>query len=1063
MSLTRWVPRSSWTTLLVALLASACADDGRPPTAPEMDGPATVRGAARALPPTQVSGFLFAFLPPLGGAPATTFVSQESLLDELTVEVCRWAEGSCATPPLTFTWASDGAMRLRYETDGDGSFFMTNVRVGSGVWRVRVLVGSFELGSADVVTPAGQTIPVRFRVRREASRLEGDPSSAAGPATPELRYESDPASFSDDHPEIPGMMISFNTLMVVFEPSATVGEVNAILDEMGAEIVGGIPGTASASGILILRVPTGTHEEMDAVLEWLNTVPIVIVAVQDGVGGTTVMTAAGTAGWTWDHLPGGGNWGFELSRVPSIWNLNNAVMALGRRAPVMVLDDGYDLSHPDLTNIMNGSTHNPEDHGTHVSGTIGATFGNHLGVDGVNPFADLFLRPISGSWSDMIQQAIDLAKRFPQARLLNLSLGFNWYTSNIKADDSDYAQSYARRHGLLFYVARLLAPQGESLLFLAAAGNDSERGTQQAKWASPFNYAALALGAPNVLVVEAVKHEGGAPGHATRADFSNIGGHLSAPGEDILSTFARPAAYGIMSGTSMATPFVAGLASYLLTLRPDLTTDQLKQLLVSTGVPVGGGAAPRVDAYAAVLASDLVGTPAGDPALLMILDVDDGTLDGNQRVDENGTPVYQGSFTFTGQIFGDYQNIGDGVVDMRDFRRFRDWLLQSRDMAGHLDGAFDHPKKDLNGDFLIEPAFDEGRFARGDFNGNGVIDANSPVDVPGFPSPMTDLELLESFFNDPHPPSTPLAGLLESFDVNVDPEPCLRGSGIARARFTLARTGAAAPTEEGVHLPGEGRRVYTVPSEPDGYTARMEILNENDDVLGHDEMLVALGPGGDAYWTPSCAPTATVSGFLTADDDALADITIQAKRLSDGTMTQDVTTSLGTFLFDALPVDGAAEDYEFSALNLPSGVECPEHPRTVSLAAGAINAVEFECVRGELPKGPVGVKVVWPEFDSWYSFNLFMLGDPFFGFGYSVVVTHIDTGERFIMNSGSAQGINVLPPTHFFQFTNVPLGRLQVDVNVRTCTESPATPLEVEHQIVNHVISTNLEFEVRCQ
>lgn len=68
---------------------------------------------------------------------------------------------------------------------------------------------------------------------------------------------------SEDHPELPGVPVSFNTLALVFDLGVTVGEAQGLLDDIGAEIVGGIPGVeGEAEGILFLRVPTAGHQGM---------------------------------------------------------------------------------------------------------------------------------------------------------------------------------------------------------------------------------------------------------------------------------------------------------------------------------------------------------------------------------------------------------------------------------------------------------------------------------------------------------------------------------------------------------------------------------------------------------------------------------------------------------------------------------------------------------------------------------------------------------------------------------------------------------------------------------
>ena len=176
-----------------------------------------------------------------------------------------------------------------------------------------------------------------------------------------------------------------------------------------------------------------------------------------------------------------------------------------------------------------------------------------------------------------------------------------------------------------------------------------------------------------------------------------------------------------------------------------------------------GDAAPRLDVFAALLTNEGAATN--------LVDVNDTTRDGNRRVvrtanalddrpDETVTP-------------GGAMTAPDGNVDMRDFRRFRDAWLQAclaatRDVscpaAGdiRLDGAIDHPKRDLDFDGCVHLEGDpdgcratELAFARFDFNGDRRVSVEAKALVPlladGTPAAtkreatrMTDLELLAS-------------------------------------------------------------------------------------------------------------------------------------------------------------------------------------------------------------------------------------------------------------------------------------------------------------------------------
>jgi hypothetical protein len=101
--------------------------------------------------------------------------------------------------------------------------------------------------------------------------------------------------------------------------------------------------------------------------------------------------------------------------------------------------------------------------------------------------------------------------------------------------------------------------------------------------------------APNIVIAEALDRS------LHLADFSNVGGHISAPGTDVMSTAPDNGA-AICSGTSFAAAHVAALALILFELDPTLTAAQVAQLTVETAAKAAEeGVAPRIDALAAVL------------------------------------------------------------------------------------------------------------------------------------------------------------------------------------------------------------------------------------------------------------------------------------------------------------------------------------------------------------------------------------------------------------------------------------------------------------------------------
>ena len=864
------------------------------------------------------------------------------------------AIGSSGTQPFTsFT----GVVALSISA---GTIQPTTITVDDGVGEAPLQITGAQ-GDVVVSVSFGGVVGTREITVDPLTAVPGSPDAAVNTAIPDFRFVPRPADYAGGHPGLSDLLVSFNTLVVVFGLDVSVAGANDTIASEDAHIVGGVPGVAGAAeGILFLRLPSTTHAEMIEALARLRSDPRVLHAVQDSLleipdprdeaGDAVAAEGAGRfavpapnttppADWTWERTPAGGNWGLELLRVPQMWNLNGALAKAGRSTFTGVLDGDFAEGHADVVYAVNFGDGTEADrlvdHGMHVAGTIGALHDNGIGIDGINPFARLITYPLQAG---SVFGFFDFLDAAPQLQLVNVSLSHNWSKRDppVNANESLVAQVLVSTQAEVFALQQSIRNLSfrPVPLVLAAAGNDARTFPGfDARWSSPFTYAALTFGTPNVLVIEAVSNTPAATGGATRAIFSNSNGTLSAPGEGITSTTktavddiaaisSPPPYYQTKSGTSMATPHVTGVAGYLLALDPTLTHEQIRAVLLATWVPVSGGASPRIDAYAAALDIDRV--QGGDAVLRMLLDIDDGSPDGNQRVE------FDTSIDLTEEDIDADGGIGDGRVDMADFRRWRDWLLIVEGNAAGLDGSERHPKHDVNGNRRwTADGDDENLYPRGDFNGDGMLDRTATRFVPGrVNAEATDLQVLQTLFDDPVYAATDLVNLRDSADVDVWPIRLFGNDRVARIESSIRLTGTEQPLWERTLTRAEPRFVYTAPLAAQGYTVRLEAIDAQGAVLVTTEEQFAFDEAGfDHYWNPgqdleveadlpsylaaNTAASLVVRAGYRGDDDQVDYQPGMEVRLSatGGTVTptQGLTDADGAFTASATLATGSSE------------------------------------------------------------------------------------------------------------------------------------------------------------
>jgi len=240
---------------------------------------------------------------------------------------------------------------------------------------------------------------------------------------------------------------------------------------------------------------------------------------------------------------------------------------LGTGVKVAVIDTGIDYTHPELSaqyaggyDFVNDDDDPMDDngHGTHVAGTVAAAR-DGTGVVGVAPDVELYGLKVlgaggGGSFSDVIA-------------------ALEWCVNNgIQITNNSYGSS--TDPGTLVKEAFDNA-YAAGVLHVAAAGNEGNPGGRNDCVGYPARYG-------SVIAVAATTS------NDTRASYSSTGPdlELAAPGSSINSTVPG-GGYAVYSGTSMASPHVAGTAAVVWYAYPGLSNAQVRQSMIDTAEPLG--------------------------------------------------------------------------------------------------------------------------------------------------------------------------------------------------------------------------------------------------------------------------------------------------------------------------------------------------------------------------------------------------------------------------------------------------------------------------------------------
>ncbi len=256
-------------------------------------------------------------------------------------------------------------------------------------------------------------------------------------------------------------------------------------------------------------------------------------------------------------------WGWDIIQGDQLYQLiTSSNLQPQKKSLIAIIDSGVDGLHPDLSNqFLSSNANNDNDplgHGTHCAGIAAAVSNNNIGIASLIPDGS-FVQVTSvrvmnslgvGSQLATIEGIIKAADM--GADVISMSLG--GISSDSKQKAYEEAVRYANEKGAIV---------------IAAAGNSS----QNAKNYAPAN-------AKGVITVSAMGVDQKKAGFSNSVNDLKFG--IAAPGVKIMSTYPNQQ-YKELDGTSMATPMVAGLVGLLKSIRPDLKTSEVYQILHDTG------------------------------------------------------------------------------------------------------------------------------------------------------------------------------------------------------------------------------------------------------------------------------------------------------------------------------------------------------------------------------------------------------------------------------------------------------------------------------------------------
>lgn len=290
------------------------------------------------------------------------------------------------------------------------------------------------------------------------------------------------------------------------------------------------------------------------------------------------------------------SWYLEKINLLKAWDITKGSQDIS----VAIVDNGFNLKHPELKSRICGPynvwRHSDKvdahkvDHGSHVAGIALASMDNGKGSCGIAPHCSFIPIQVADDRDRMTTTSIldgILYAIYQGADVVNVSLGQNQDGFDAFPEDvqRELIRSHFKEEERLWNKVMKIAEKHHCVIVFAAGNDNVLAGIDPLQRSQ------------DCIVVSAVNRQGRS---IAKADFSNYGefSTVSAPGVDIYSCFRD--GFASLSGTSMAAPVVTGIVALMKSIKRDLTVQEIRCILQTTGLQSTDRIGPMVQAYEAI-------------------------------------------------------------------------------------------------------------------------------------------------------------------------------------------------------------------------------------------------------------------------------------------------------------------------------------------------------------------------------------------------------------------------------------------------------------------------------